>query len=94
MAKAVWNGQVIAEAVKTQQVDGYTYFPREAVRWEFLSPSTSTSVCPWKGTATYFNITANGQPNPAAAWSYEAPKSAAAHIKNHVGFWRGVEILE
>ena len=92
MAQAIWNGKVIAESQTTERVDGYTYFPPQAVRQEFLKPSQTTSVCPWKGTASYFTITVDGKENPDAAWVYNDPKPEAAHIKGHIGFWRGVEV--
>jgi uncharacterized protein (DUF427 family) len=36
----------------------------------------------------------NGKENPDAAWYYPTPKDAAAEIKGHVAFWRGVTIEE
>jgi uncharacterized protein (DUF427 family) len=92
VVRATWNGQVLAEAADTENVDGYTYFPREAVRWEFLAPSTTTTVCSWKGTASYYNVVVDGQTNADAAWSYQSPKPEAAGIKDMIGFWRGVTI--
>ena len=49
-------------------------------------------MCPWKGTASYYDIEVGGQTNLAAAWSYPEPKDAAKQIKDHVAFWRGVRI--
>jgi len=92
MTRATWNGQVIAESPATISVDGYTYFPRESVRWELMTPSDTTSVCGWKGTANYYNIVVGGQSNPNAAWSYRNPRPAANQIKGYIGFWRGVKI--
>jgi len=92
MARATWNGKIIAESDKTQTVDGYTYFPPQSLKREFLKSSPTTSVCPWKGTASYYTLAVDGKENPDAAWVYQEPKSEAAHIKGHVSFWRGVEI--
>ncbi len=92
MARAVWNGIVLAEADETTVVDGYHYFSAETVRWEHLAESTRTSVCGWKGTARYWDVVADGSVNPAAAWSYEDPKPAARPIRGWVGFWHGVHI--
>ena len=92
MARATWNGTVIAESETVQTVDGYTYFPPQSIKPEFLKPSSHTSICPWKGTANYFTITVDGNENPNAAWVYQEPKPEAAHIKGHIGFWRGVEV--
>ncbi|HEY6414518.1 MAG TPA: DUF427 domain-containing protein, partial [Edaphobacter sp.] len=43
MAKAVWNGQTLAESEKFETVEGNIYFPDETVKREFLRPSSTTS---------------------------------------------------
>jgi uncharacterized protein (DUF427 family) len=92
MATARWNGEVIAESDDTKVVEGNQYFPPESVRTEFLTPSDMHSTCPWKGEASYYTLRVNGQENEDAAWYYPAPKDAAAEIKDHVAFWKGVEV--
>ena len=92
VARAVWSGRVIAESTDVIEVDGYPYFPRDAVRWDLLEPSTHRSVCGWKGEANYFTIRVDGALNPAAAWEYSHPKEAAIMVKDRIGFWRGVAI--
>jgi uncharacterized protein (DUF427 family) len=92
MRQAVWNGAVIAASDDTQVVEGFTYFPRDALRWEYFTPSESHTRCAWKGTASYYTITVAGKTNPDAAWYYPEPSPAARHIDGHVGFWRGVLI--
>jgi uncharacterized protein (DUF427 family) len=92
MAKAIWNGVVIAESYRTVVVEGNLYFPPDAVRREHLQPSDTHTVCPWKGTASYYTIAAGGLENPDAAWYYPDPKPAAAIIRDHVAFWRGVRV--
>ena len=94
MPKAVWNGEVIAESPDTVVVDGNHYFPRAAVRAECLESSDLTSHCSWKGDASYFTVVAGGQKNPDAAWYYPDPKPKAANIKDHVAFWKGIEVTE
>ena len=89
---ATWNGETIAESDDTVLVDGNHYFPRESVRDEFVSPSSKTSVCGWKGTANYFHVEAGGQTNADAAWYYPEPKDAAKEIAGRVAFWKGVEV--
>jgi uncharacterized protein (DUF427 family) len=93
LMKAIWNGAVIAQSDDTVIVDGNHYFPAASVTQSYLSPSEKTSVCGWKGTATYQTIVVDGEKNTDAAWCYAGPKSAAENIKNHVAFWRGVEII-
>ena len=90
MSRAIWNDVVVAESDRTVVVEGNHYFPPEAVKKEFLVPSETTSVCPWKGTASYCSLEVGGQRNEDAAWFYPAPKDAAVEIKDHVAFWRGV----
>jgi uncharacterized protein (DUF427 family) len=59
---------------------------------EHFKPSDTHSVCPWKGTASYYTVSVDGQENRDAAWFYSEPKPAAANIKDHVAFWRGVTV--
>ena len=89
--KAVWNDVVLADSEEAVLVEGSYYFPPESVRRELLQPTESTSVCPWKGTAHYFNVVVDGRENSEAAWSYSEPKEKAAYLKNYIAFWRGVE---
>jgi uncharacterized protein (DUF427 family) len=92
MAKATWNGKVIAESDATETVEGNVYFPETSLKREYFRPSTTTSTCPWKGQARYMNLLIEGQDNPDAAWYYPDPKPAARKIKGFVAFWRGVEV--
>jgi uncharacterized protein (DUF427 family) len=92
MVTATWNGQIIAESDGTVVVEGNHYFPKESVRADVLVSSDTTSVCPWKGTASYYSLSLDGEQNPDAAWYYPAPKDAAAEIKDRVAFWKGVQV--
>lgn len=92
MIRAVWNGAVLAEAERTVRLEGTDYFPPEAVRREFMSDSSATSYCSWKGTAHYYTVTVGDQVNPEAGWYYPNPSPRAHHIKDHVAFWKGVRI--
>ena len=90
--KATWNGSVIAESDDTVVVEGNHYFPLGSVRAEMLKPSTTQTVCPWKGTASYYSIVVDGATNGDAAWYYPTPKDAAKEIADRVAFWRGVTV--
>lgn len=92
MVRAMWNGQVIAESDATVVVEGNHYFPPDSVAEGVLQPSDHSSFCPWKGTATYYSVSAGGSTNENAAWAYPTPKPEAQHITGHVAFWRGVEV--
>ena len=54
--------------------------------------SDHTSVCPWKGTAHYYDVVVEGNVNQNAAWFYPEPKDAARQIAGRVAFWKGVAV--
>jgi uncharacterized protein (DUF427 family) len=91
--RAIWNGTVIAESDDTVVVEGNHYFPASSVTRELFQPSPTTTVCPWKGTASYYTINVAGQANPDAAWYYPEPKDAAKQIAGRVAFWKGVQVV-
>jgi uncharacterized protein (DUF427 family) len=92
MAKATWNGAVIAESDSTVIVEGNHYFPIESVNADLLEPSSKRTSCPWKGEASYYSLNVDGNVNADAAWFYPTPKDAAKEIKGRVAFWRGVTV--
>jgi uncharacterized protein (DUF427 family) len=92
MSRAIWNGKIVADSDKYELVEGNVYFPPSAIKREYFRPSNTTSVCPWKGTAHYYTLVVDGKENTDAAWFYPEPKPAAAQIKDHVAFWRGVQV--
>ncbi|MGI4805608.1 MAG: DUF427 domain-containing protein [Janthinobacterium lividum] len=91
--KAEWNNQIIAESDATIVVENNHYFPLNAVKQEFLKPSSTHTTCPWKGLASYYTLDVDGLQNPDAAWFYPEPKYAAKQIKDYVAFWKGVKII-
>ena len=90
--KAIWNNEVIAESNDTIVIENNHYFPPSAVKKDFLQPSGTHTHCPWKGDASYYSLSVNGQVNKDAAWYYPAPKDAASEIKDYIAFWKGVVI--
>jgi uncharacterized protein (DUF427 family) len=92
MTTATWNGTVIAESDDIVVVEGNAYFPREALRDDVLRPSDTNTLCPWKGTASYFSLEVDGATNKDAVWYYPQPKDAAKQITDRVAFWKGVEV--
>jgi uncharacterized protein (DUF427 family) len=92
MPKAIWEGETIAESDKTVIVEGNHYFPPDSLKREYFKPSSTTTTCPWKGKASYYSLQVGGKSNADAAWYYPNPNKAAAQIKDHVAFWRGVKV--
>ena len=94
MPKALWNEKTLAEAEQVEMVEGNVYFPPGAIRREHFAPSDTHTDCPWKGIASYYDVVVDGKVNKDAAWYYPDPKPAAANIKGHIAFWRGVKVEE
>ena len=92
--RAIWNGNVIAETDRTIVVENNHYFPPESVNMGFLRESRHRSACPWKGEAHDYDLTAEGSETRNAAWTYPEPKEAAKQIRDHVAFWKDVEVVE
>jgi uncharacterized protein (DUF427 family) len=92
MARAIWNDKVVAESDRYELVEGNVYFPKVAVRAEYLRDSQTHTTCGWKGVASYYDLVVDGQVNRDAAWFYPTPSSAAANIVDHIAFWHGVQV--
>ena len=90
--KATWKGAVLAESDDTVVVEGNHYFPPDSIKREHFRESETHTVCPWKGTASYYDVVVDGEVNRDAAWYYPRPKDAAKEIKDRVAFWRGVKV--
>jgi len=90
--KAIWKGQTLAESDDIVTVEGNAYFPADSIAAEFFEDSDSSSVCPWKGAASYKSITVDGETNEDAAWYYPEPKEAASEIAGRYAFWKDVEV--
>jgi uncharacterized protein (DUF427 family) len=83
---------VIAQSEDTVIVEGNHYFPVDSVDPAVLQPSSTTTICPWKGTALYYGLRVGGADNPDAAWYYPEPKPAAEEIRGRIAFWKGVTV--
>jgi uncharacterized protein (DUF427 family) len=92
MPRAIWNGVVVAESPQTEVVEGNHYFPPQSIRPEHFRPSRTHTHCGWKGTASYYDLAVGDAVNADAAWYYADPLPAAADIKGHVAFWKGVKV--
>jgi uncharacterized protein (DUF427 family) len=92
MKRARWNGVVVAESDDIVMVEGNAYFPAASLVPEHFTPSSTHTVCPWKGTASYLNVVVDGETNPDAAWFYPHPSPAARQIEGRVAFWKGVVV--
>ena len=90
--KATWHGATLAESDDTVVVEGNHYFPANSVNRVYFRSSATHTHCPWKGEASYYDVSVDGDVNKDAAWYYPEPKEAAANIKDRVAFWNGVAV--
>ncbi|MFC0098554.1 DUF427 domain-containing protein [Micromonospora marina] len=94
MPKAVWNDLVVAESDDTVVVEGNHYFPRAALRDDLIRSSDTHTVCPWKGTASYYTLEHGGATSPDAVWYYPEPKPEAEMVRDRVAFWKDVRVVD
>ena len=94
MPKAIWNGQVVAQSDQTKMIEGNHYFPPDSIHRDYFRENPTTTVCGWKGTASYYDLVVDGEVNSGSAWYYPNPKSEAAQITGYVAFWKGVEVVD
>ena len=99
--QAIWNGRVVAEADKEDLIfiERNWYFPPDKVKQEFLRPSNTPYICPWKGVCQYFDVGQGDQWSKDAAWTYPSPiPSAIDAVKqdfaHYVAFWHDVQVTE
>lgn len=90
---AILNDRVIAESDDIIECGGYHYFPRAAVRMEWLEKAEKTEsdrVCPHG--VQFYDAVIDGARYPRAAWSYEAPRATMQHVDHRMGFWEDVRV--
>jgi uncharacterized protein (DUF427 family) len=92
--QARWNGVVLAESDQTVHVECNQYFPPDSIRSQLFSKTHLHTVCPWKGIASYYTLTVDGQNYKNIAWYYPHPSPLARKIKNHVAFHPAIEIID
>ena len=91
--KATLDGRVIAESDDIAECHGYQYFPRAAVRMEWLekAPKTGSDLeCPHG--VQFYDVADGDERSLRAAWSYEAPQAKMKPVDHWIGFWEDVDV--
>ena len=98
--RAKFQGHVIADSanalvLKEATYPPVVYFPREDVSMEYMSRTTHSTHCPYKGDASYYTLLMDGHFAENAIWTYETPYPAMTAIANHLAFYPNqVELYE
>ena len=88
----VFNGVVIADTrcarrvLETSHPPVY-YIPPDDIQMQYLKPTSRSSMCEWKGPASYYTMAVAGKSAPDAAWTYRRPTPAFVTIKDYVAFY-------
>lgn len=94
MAKAVYNGAIIAESEDTKIIDGNWYFPEDSINKKYLKESPTHLIRADKGEADFYNIYVDDMVSWNAAWHYSKIKGESNEIKDRIGFGHGILIEE
>jgi uncharacterized protein (DUF427 family) len=63
------------------------YLPPTTVKWEYLTPSDTATLCPYKGRAEYYHVSVNGRQYKDIVWYYRYPTSESAPIAGYLCFY-------
>jgi len=91
--RATVEGRVVAQSDDVIECKGYQYFPRTAVRLDWLEKADKTAndhACPHG--VQFYDVVVQGARHPRAAWSYEAPRPEMTQVGGRFGFWQDVEV--
>ena len=90
--QVVVDGEIVADTKRGVLLfeTGLTtryYMPIADTRLNLLSPSRYISRCPYKGIASYYNVTVKGKTHENIVWYYPHPVHEAERIKGLVAFY-------
>ena len=86
------NDVILARSKHCIEIENSVYFPGKDVSKNFLVETKTRTRCPWRGIATYFDISVPGDYITDAAWTYMQPKTKARRIQGYIAFWKRVEV--
>jgi uncharacterized protein (DUF427 family) len=90
--RAVVNGETVldtraAKVLYESNIPGQWYIPSADVRDDLLSPTSTSTHCPFKGDASYWTLTVGDRSEVDVAWAYPAPLDGVAAIGGMRAFY-------
>ena len=72
--------------LETSHPPGY-YIPQEDIRMDYIVRDKGSSLCEWKGQATYYSVVVEDKKAVRAAWAYHNPTHHFAPIRGYLSFY-------
>jgi uncharacterized protein (DUF427 family) len=93
-ARVVQGDVVVADSTEALRVLETShppgiYIPASDVRTDLLRPATRTTICEFKGRASYWDLVVGDEVLREVAWSYPAPTRQFESIRDHLSFYPG-----
>jgi len=90
--RVVFNGRVVADTTRALTLKESTYpavqyIPREDADMSFFDATAHATHCPYKGDASYWNVTAVGEALKDVMWAYREPYDEMGTIRDHGAFY-------
>jgi len=90
--RVTFNGEVVADTrralvLRETSYRPVFYIPREDARMASFERTAHSTMCPYKGDASYYSVRIGGRVAENAVWSYETPYPAVARIAGHLAFY-------
>ena len=90
--RAVFGGQTVVDTTRAvllheTGLPPQVYVPLDDIRADLIQPTDHHTYCPFKGTASYWTVTAGGQVAENAIWAYPEPNEESSWLKGYAGFY-------
>ena len=90
--RIVFNGVTIADSTNAKRVletshPPVYYIPQEDIQMQYFSPTTRTTMCEFKGRASYWTLEVDGKRLENVAWSYPTPVPSFVGIRDHIAVY-------
>ena len=93
MAKAIWNGKIIAESDQVVKIFNSFFFPINSVNKNYLKASKKKTTTFWEGIISHYSIIIDNKENPDAAIIFDYSGEMIRFVKDKIAFSKNVKII-